>query len=136
MVFDELAFLDLVHVLHQLIHEVAVMRDHEDGTGVVLQIIAEPHEGHEVEVVRRLIQQEQIRLHHQQPRHVRTHDPATAELAGGAVKVRVEVAEAFEDAFGFRLGLRVLEGIVLGMCLEVFRAGDIARGLVSAEFLL
>jgi hypothetical protein len=42
-VANELTVLDLVHVLHELVHEIAVMRDHEDGAGVVLQVIAEPH---------------------------------------------------------------------------------------------
>lgn len=54
---DELhgVWIDLDDGLDHGVHEVAVMGDHEDGTGVVEEVALEPEEGKEVEVVGGLV---------------------------------------------------------------------------------
>ena len=63
------------------------MRDDQDRAGVALQIFLEPEQRFEVEVIGRLVQQQQVRLLRQQPGQVRAHDPAAAHLARGPVEI-------------------------------------------------
>ena len=76
------------------------MRDDQDRAGVALQIVLEPEQRLEVEMVGRLVQQQQVRLLRQQPRQVRAHDPAAAHLARGPVEILFAEAQAGEDLLG------------------------------------
>ena len=76
------------------------MGDHEDGSGVVQQVSLEPEQGKEVEVVRRLVEHEQVGLHDEQAGEVGAHDPATGEFAGGLVEILGLEAEAVKDLLG------------------------------------
>ena len=71
--------IDLVHGFDDFVHEVAVVRNHEKRTWVVLEVALEPDERDEVEVVCRLIEHEEIWLLHEKASEVRTHDPTTGE---------------------------------------------------------
>jgi hypothetical protein len=79
---------DFVNGLDDFIHELPVVGDEQDGAGVGLEIVLQPEEGEEVEVVGRLVEHEQVGLHDKQAGEVGAHDPAAAEfLARLPVKV-------------------------------------------------
>ena len=80
----DLLVADLENIVDQRIQERAIVRDHQDRAGIILEIILEPAERLEIEVIGRLVEHEQIGLHHEQPREMRAHDPAAAHrLARG-----------------------------------------------------
>jgi hypothetical protein len=81
------------------------VRDHQDRAGIMLEIILEPAERLEIEMVRRLVEHEQVRLHHQQPRQVRAHDPAAAHRLRRAVKIGFAEGEPAQDALRLRFKL-------------------------------
>ena len=76
---------NLENIVDERIQKRAVVRDHQDRAGIILEIILEPAERFEIEMIRRLVEHEQVGLHHQQPREMRAHDPAAAHRlrAGG-----------------------------------------------------
>ena len=74
----------------------AVMRDHKDSAGIAPQIILEPDQRLKIQVICRFIQNEQIRLHHQQPRDMGTHDPAAAEGAHRFEKIALPKGQSFQ----------------------------------------
>ena len=92
-----------------------------------------PEEREEIEVVRRLVEQEEIRLHDEQAREVGAHDPAAAELLAGAVEILLAVAEALEHFPRLRLDVRAAERLVLRVGLEVFRSLDDALFLERGQ---
>ena len=120
----QLLLCDLVDAFHDLIHELAVMGDHQERAGVRLEIILQPEQRHQVEVVGRLVEQEEVGLHDEQACEMRAHDPATAHLTGRASEIGFPVAETAEHLLGFGFGLRIAQGLMLGVGLEVFRAAD------------
>src|SRR5262249_54952876 len=85
----------------ELVEEFAVMRDDENRAGIGLEIILEPKERFEVEVICRFVEQEQIGLLCQQAGEMGAHDPAAAHFAGWTVEVLFAEAEASENLFGF-----------------------------------
>ena len=101
----QLAVLDVVHRLHQGVHEIAVVRNHEDGSRVVHQVTLEPQQTHQVQVVGRFVQHQQIWLSHQQLGHVGAHHPAAAHFAGRAVEVLVLEGKSFQDTLGLGFNL-------------------------------
>ena len=103
------------------------MRNQQQRAGIILQIILQPEQREQVEVVGRLVQQQQIRLHHQQPRQARAHDPAAAHLPRLPVEVRVAITQAAQHLLRLGLHLRVVQLVVLRVRLQIFRAGHIAR---------
>ena len=52
----------------ELVEELPVVRDHQDRPGVVAQVVLEPDQRLQVEMVGRLVQHQDVRLLHQQPR--------------------------------------------------------------------
>ena len=61
----------------QLLEEGAVVGDEEHGAGVVGQLRLEPRDGLDVEMVGRLVEQQQVRLRDQRPGEQRAAAPAT-----------------------------------------------------------
>ena len=131
--FVEFAVSDFVNFFDDFVHELAVMGDEENGAGVVFEVVLEPEEGDEVEVVGGFVEHEEVGLHHEEASEVGAHDPATAEFACGSIEVGATVAEAGEHALGFCVDLRVGEGLVFGVCFEVIGSVDIAFGFEFAE---
>ena len=60
-------------------------------------------------MVRRLVEQQQVRLLHEQPRQMRAHDPAAAHLSRRAVEIRFAKAEAAQDVLRLRFELIAAE---------------------------
>ena len=84
------------------VDEGAVVRDQEDGAGIRLQIALEPEQGVDVEMVGRLVEQQQVRLAEQEPRQRHAHRPAAAERVHRALEVGHLEAEPHEDRLGPR----------------------------------
>ena len=88
-----------------MVQEFTVMGDHEDRAGIIEEVILEPDERFEIEMVRRFVEQEQVGLLHQQTRKMRAHHPAAAEGLCWAVEIGFAEGEAGEDALCLRLKL-------------------------------
>ena len=59
---DELALADFHDAADELVQKLAVVRDDQDRAGITLQIFLEPEQRLEVEMVRRFVEQQQVRL--------------------------------------------------------------------------
>ena len=99
------------------VHEVAVVGNHQNGTAVIQQVALKPEQRDQVEVVRRLVEHQQIRLHSEELGEVGAHHPTTRIFFGRLVEVFGFEAEAVEDFFGFGLELVAIERgeLVLGV---------------------
>ena len=85
------------------VEEVAVVRDEDEGVLVVVEIVFEPVAGFEVEMVGRLVEQQQAGLLQQQLGERDAHLPAAGELFGAALPVFFAEAEAAEDGADLRV---------------------------------
>ena len=74
------------------------MRNQQDGSGGLLQEALEPLDALDVEVVRRFVEQQQVRVAQQNLRQLHAHLPAAAELPHLAVHVFRGKAKSLEDA--------------------------------------
>ncbi len=99
----QLAVIDVEDAVDELVEEVAVVGDHQDRPRIALEIIAEPLERFEVEVVRRLVEHQEVGLGDEEPREVGPHHPAAAHRPRFAVEVALAERQAAEDLFRFRL---------------------------------
>ena len=107
---DELALADFHDAADELVEKFAVVRDDENRAGIILQITLKPEQRFEVEMVRRLVEQQQVRLLREQTREVRAHDPAAAHFARGPVEILFAKAEAGEDLLG--LGFELVAAVL------------------------
>ena len=87
-------------------------------------------------MVRRLVEQKQIRLHHEQPCEVRAHDPPAAHLLCGTRKIFLAIAEAAQHPLRLRVHLRIAQRLVLRVSLHVFGALDVAGLFERVQFFL
>jgi len=124
---------DLDDAFDQLVHEIAVVRDHQHRAGVVSQVALEPEQGKQVEVVRRLVEHQEVGLHDEQAGEVGAHDPAAGILAGRLVEVRLLVAEAGQNLLRLRFELVAVNKRELVLCRTVGRVAERAGGLVLAH---
>ena len=99
----ELPVADLEDRVADGIEERSVVGDGQNRPPVGTQVLLEPSEGLEVEMVRRLIEHQEIGLHDQQSRQMRPHDPTAAEGPGRAVGIPVAEGESREDPSGLDL---------------------------------
>ena len=72
-------------------------------------------------MVRRLIQQQQIRLDHQQPRKVRPHHPTTTEFPRRPREILFLVPEPAQNLPRPRLRLRILQRLMLRLRIKIRR---------------
>ena len=84
---------DLINRLDDFIHELPVVRDQEHGAGISLEVVLQPEQGDKVEVVGRLIEEEQIGLHDKQSGQMSSHDPTAAQFLGFPLEVLLLVAK-------------------------------------------
>ncbi len=73
------------------------MGNQQQGAGVTLEPVFEPDDSVEVQVVGRLIEQQQIRRAHQGLGQVQAHPPATGEVPDLAIHLLVGKAQAGEQ---------------------------------------
>ncbi len=118
----------------QLIEQFAVVGDHQDGTGIGPQIILEPDQRFDIQMVGRFIQHQQAGFLHQQARQVGTHDPPAAERAHRPLEIRLAEGQPGQDPLGFRFQFvetPFIQPLLGGMpCIAVrrLRAQGIAQG--------
>ena len=93
------------------VEKVAVVRDEDVAEGIVLEVVLEPVARLEIEMVGRLVEQQQVGLGEQQLGERDAHLPAAAELVGQARPVLFAEAEAGEH--GAHLGVEcvAVEGV-------------------------
>ena len=113
---------DLGDALDGRVEEVAVVRDEHHRAGVVGQVLLEPVARRQVEVVRRLVHQQQVRPRQQQLGERDAHLPAARELLRPALVVGEREAEPLQhvrDAGVDLVAAEVLEALGhLGVALE------------------
>ena len=89
-------------MVDDIVEEVALVADHEDRRRIGFEEILQPQHRFEIEVVRRLVEQQQIGLREQQRGERDAHPPAAREAVERAVLRLLVEAEADEDARGAR----------------------------------
>ena len=97
---EKLALADFHDAADEVVEELAIVRDDEDRAGVALQMALEPEQGFEVEMVRRLVEHQQVRLQGEQPGEMRAHHPSAAHLARGPLEIALAKSEAGENLLG------------------------------------
>ncbi|PTC33665.1 large tegument protein [Pseudomonas paraeruginosa] len=107
---SQLAVLEVHHVVHHRIEEVAVVGDQHEGARIALEPVLQPEDRVEVEVVGRLVEQQQVGRAHQRLRQVQAHPPATGEVADAALHLLAAEAQAGEQLSRPRIG-----GIAVGV---------------------
>ena len=133
-VAGELGLADFDDAVHELVQELAIVRDHEDRAGVIFQIILKPEEGLEVEVVGRFVEDEEVGFLGEEAGEVGAHDPAAAEFGGAAVEVAVAKAEAVEHLLGLGLDGGAVEFIEARAGFVGFAGVFVAGGGEEAHF--
>ena len=96
----EPAVLEGRHVGDAGVHEGAVVAHEQHGTVVAREELLEPLDALEVQVVRGLVEQQQVRVAKQQLGQGDAHLPATGEVLGGLVEVLDGKPEAAQDGAG------------------------------------
>ena len=79
----ELARVDVNNDVHDAVEEVAIVRDEQQRPRILCQPVFEPQHRIEVEMVGRLVQQQQVRAAHQRLREVQAHPPAAGKAWHG-----------------------------------------------------
>ena len=128
----EASFSDLVDGLDDLIHELPVVGNQQDGPRIGFQVVLQPEKGDEIEVIGGFVEQEQIGLHDEQSGQMGAHHPTAAQFLCLPLEVLLFVAKADEDFLRLRLDLRVAECCMLRGGFAVF-GGIYRAGLL--EFL-
>jgi hypothetical protein len=77
--------------------------DHQHGVGVGGEILLQPQRAFEIEVVGRLVEQQQIRLAEQHARQRHAHAPAARKIGGRRVLLGEIEAETLENGRSARL---------------------------------
>ncbi len=99
---SELAALDVQDGVDRLVEQVAVVADHDHGSRIARDVLFQPERAFEVEIVGRLVEQEEIGLGEQRGGERDPHAPAAGELGAGALLILMREAKAGEDLGGAR----------------------------------
>ena len=116
----DLAAVDLRDLRDDAVHELAVVRGHQQAAGARFQELLEPDDRLDVEVVGRLVHQQDVGLAEQHARHRDAHLPAARQRAHIAVNPLVVEAEAVQDLA--RAALERVSAEVLVLLLHVAEA--------------
>jgi hypothetical protein len=85
------------------VQELAVVGDDQDGVGVLDEVGFQPERAFEVEVVRGLVEEEEVGLGEEDGGQGHAHPPAAREVGAGLARLLVGEAQALEDGGGARL---------------------------------
>ena len=99
---------DFQNAIHGNVQKIAVVRDHHKGVGIIRQIIFQPVARFQVQMVGRLIEQQQVRLGQQKFRQAQAHLPAAGKLLRRAIQIVAAKTQSAEDLARLRL-----EGIAI-----------------------
>ena len=124
-------------VVDDVVEQVAIVADDQDRRGIGLEIIDQPEHAFEVEIIGRLVEQQQIGLREQHRGERDAHAPAAGEFGQRAVLRRLVEAEAGEDAGrarGRRMGVDVGEaGLDFGDAQRVVGAFGLGHQVVALD---
>ena len=93
----ELARLQRQNVPDRVVEQVAVVADDDHGLRIAGEVVLQPQRAFEVEIVGRLVEQQQIGLGKQRRGQRDAHAPAAGEFRAGALLVGGGKAEAGKD---------------------------------------
>jgi hypothetical protein len=117
-----LASIDLDDLGDHAVLHVAIVAGHEDRAGIGAQEGLEPEDRLEVEVVGRLVEEQDLGPGQEDAGKGHAHPPATRELADVALDLSGAKAEPGQDGLGARAELVAAQLLVAGLHLAV--AGD------------
>ncbi len=80
-VFEHRLLFDMNNFVYHRVEEITVVRDQDQRALIALQPLLQPDDGIQIEVVSRFIEQQQIGAADQRLGQVKTHAPATGEVA-------------------------------------------------------
>ena len=100
----ELAAFEMQDVVRDVVEQIPVVADDEKRRGLALEIIGEPEHAFEVEIVGRLVEQQNVGRGKEDRRKRHAHSPAAREFGERAVLRRLVEAEAGENARDPRRG--------------------------------
>jgi len=132
--------------IHGYVEKVAVVRDQNVAEGIALQVLLEPVARFQVQMVCRLVEQQQVGPRQQQLCERKTHLPTAAELICLALPVLFAEAEAREHSAHLRVERIAIERVkallqqretlcgrlVLGACVVQF--GQLRGGALHLAF--
>ena len=127
----DLARVDLGDAVDDPVHEVPVVRRHQERARQRLEEGLEPDDRFDVEVVRRLVEEEDVGTAEQHARHGDAHLPAAGERTHVAVDPLVVEPEAMEDFA--RLTLERIAAEMLVLLLDFAKARQDAIHVVGAR---
>ena len=127
----QLAAVEMQDRVDRVVEQVAVVADHDHGARIARQMVVEPERAFEVEIVGRLVEQQQVGLGEQHRGERDAHAPAAGELRAGALLRRRVEAEAGEDRGGARR--RRMRADVGEPRLDLGDAMRVGRGLGLGE---
>ena len=130
------AAVDLHHLGDDAVHELAVVRGHQQRALIALEELLQPDEALQVEVVARLVQQHHVGAHEQDARQRHAHLPAARQRADVAVHHLLAEAQAREHLARpslERVAVELLEArlhlaVALDQILHVVRLVRIPHG--------
>ena len=93
---DDFAGVDLGDLRDDAVHELAIVRGHQQRAGIGLEELLQPDDGFDVEVIGRLVHQQHVGTAEQHARQRHAHFPAAGERADIAVDLVVLEAEAVQ----------------------------------------
>ena len=109
------ARLDMGDLLDQGVHELAIVGDEQQRSPVAAQPSLEPDDRIEIQVIRRLVEQQQIRATHERPGEMQAHAPAAGERCERGPLVGGPKAQTAHDLRGpgrRRVGIDLFEPAV------------------------
>ena len=126
----ELAFADVQDGVDRVVQQLAVVADDQGGVRIFLQPRLEPQRAFQVEVVGRLVEQQQVGLGEQRRGQRHAHAPAAGELRHRPRQVVGGEAEAGEDFGGARRRAVGVDLDQAGVDLaHLLRRGGLQRGV-------
>ena len=129
-----LLVVDFGHAIDHVVHERAVVADNDNGARVAAKEAFEPLHALQVQMVRRLVEQQHFGISDQQLRKRDAHLPATRELARHATHVVFLKAQSEQHAAHLRLDDVTAQPLEL--VARTARSGKVALGGVFPERLL
>ena len=99
----QLALVEMDDGVDGAVQQVAVVADDDDAVGILGDVALQPQRAFEVEIVGRLVEEQQVRPREQRGGERHAHAPAAGERGAGPLLRRLVEAEAGEDGGGARL---------------------------------
>ena len=128
----QLALLDMHHMVDHGIEKVTVVGDQQQGAGIALQPAFQPENGIQIQVVGRLVQQQQVGGAHQRLGQVQAHAPATGKVADPAIHLRTVKTQAGQQLARPGIGAVAVE--VVQLIVQTGDGGAVMGSFGSGQF--